>query len=129
MLLDLSRPWKHGILTSSSAGNSGPLPKTISNYAPWILTVAASTVDRKFVAKVVLGNGEIYNDVMQGNSVKNFYLHGKSFPLIYGGDAANFLAGANSAISRYFTNGVMNSHKLKGRLFSAKPSRLVLASW
>jgi hypothetical protein len=45
-----------GILTSCSAGNRGPWPSTIVNYAPWILTVAASTIDRKFIAQVVLGN-------------------------------------------------------------------------
>lgn len=51
---------KHGILTSNSAGNSGPWPLTVCNYAPWTLTVAASTIDRKFIAKVVLGNGQVY---------------------------------------------------------------------
>lgn len=50
---------KNGILTSNSAGNSGPYPVTVSNYAPWTLTVAASTIDRKFVANAVLGNGQI----------------------------------------------------------------------
>ncbi|KAM1024790.1 hypothetical protein ACFX13_038667 [Malus domestica] len=117
-------------IISTSLGSVFPLyyleePIAIGSFP----TMKTRTVDRKFVAKAVLGNGEIYNDVMQGNSVNNFDLHGKSFPLIYEGDAANFFAGANSAISTYCTNGVMNSHKLKGRLFSAKPSRLVLASW
>ena len=51
---------KRGILTSSSAGNDGPSPLLISNYAPWLLTVAASTIDRKFVAKAVLGNGQVF---------------------------------------------------------------------
>jgi subtilisin family serine protease len=51
---------RNGILTSCSAGNSGPFPYTVANYAPWILTVAASTIDRKFVAQVVLGNGQVY---------------------------------------------------------------------
>ena len=51
---------RKGILTSSSAGNSGPNPYSLENYAPWILTVAASTIDRKFVAQVVLGNGQFY---------------------------------------------------------------------
>lgn len=51
---------RHGILTSNSAGNSGPMPYTVSNYAPWTLTVAASTIDRKFIAQVVLGNGQVY---------------------------------------------------------------------
>ena len=51
---------KNGILTSNSAGNSGPHPASISNLSPWSLSVAASTIDRKFVTKVKLGNGEIY---------------------------------------------------------------------
>ena len=51
---------KNGILTSNSAGNSGPDPASISNFSPWSLSVAASTIDRKFVTKVKLGNGEIY---------------------------------------------------------------------
>lgn len=51
---------RHGILTSNSAGNSGPWPLSVSNYAPWTLTVAASTIDRKFIAQVVLGNGQVY---------------------------------------------------------------------
>lgn len=51
---------KNGILTSCSAGNSGPFRRQVSNYFPWALTVAASTIDRKFVTKVVLGNGQIF---------------------------------------------------------------------
>ncbi|KAK8945259.1 hypothetical protein KSP39_PZI007739 [Platanthera zijinensis] len=48
---------KKNILTSSSAGNSGPNSSTIQNYAPWMLTVAASTIDRKFIAQTQLGDG------------------------------------------------------------------------
>lgn len=51
---------KNGILTSNSAGNSGPRAGSVSNVSPWSLTVAASTIDRKFVAEVKLGNDEIY---------------------------------------------------------------------
>lgn len=47
-----------GILTSASAGNYGPSPKTIANVAPWLMSVAASTTDRKLVTKLVLGNNE-----------------------------------------------------------------------
>lgn len=60
---------KYGIVTSSSAGNSGPYPLSLSNYAPWIMTVAASTIDRKFVAKAVLGNGEVYTVRMKPTSI------------------------------------------------------------
>ena len=51
---------KKGILTSSAAGNSGPRPSSMSNYAPWTLSVAASTIDRKFLTKVQLGSGEVF---------------------------------------------------------------------
>ena len=50
---------RYGILTSNSAGNSGPFPYTTCNVAPWTLTVAASTIDRKFAANAVLGNGKV----------------------------------------------------------------------
>ena len=51
---------KNGILTSNSAGNSGPSPASVINVSPWSLTVAATTTDRKFVTNVKLGNGELY---------------------------------------------------------------------
>ena len=51
---------KNGVLTVSSAGNNGPDRSTISNFSPWSLTVAASTIDRKFFTKVQLGNNKIY---------------------------------------------------------------------
>lgn len=50
---------KNGILVSNSAGNDGPEPVSISNYAPWTLTVAANTIDRRFVSNLALGNGQI----------------------------------------------------------------------
>lgn len=51
---------KNGILTSNSAGNSGPAPASISNFSPWSLSVAANVIDRKFLAQVTLGNGAIF---------------------------------------------------------------------
>lgn len=46
-----------GILTSNSAGNNGPSGATVSSVAPWMLTVAASSMDRRIIDKVVLGDG------------------------------------------------------------------------
>ncbi|KAL3598989.1 hypothetical protein D5086_006907 [Populus alba] len=46
------------IFVSCSAGNSGPFNGTLCNEAPWIPTVGASTVDRRFAATARLGNGE-----------------------------------------------------------------------
>lgn len=48
---------KHGIAVICSAGNSGPTPGTVSNVSPWMLTVAASAMDREFQAFVELRNG------------------------------------------------------------------------
>lgn len=49
---------KNNIVVSCSAGNSGPAPSTLSNTAPWIITVGASNMDREFISPAVLGNGK-----------------------------------------------------------------------
>ncbi|PHT36513.1 hypothetical protein CQW23_24213 [Capsicum baccatum] len=49
-----------GIFVSFSAGNYGPDNGSVINGAPWILTVGASTTDRKIRAVAVLGNGAEY---------------------------------------------------------------------
>ena len=51
---------KNGILTSNSAGNSGPDPASITNFSPWSLSVAASVIDRKFLTALHLGNNMTY---------------------------------------------------------------------
>ncbi|TXG49867.1 hypothetical protein EZV62_025742 [Acer yangbiense] len=76
---------RNGILTSISAGNDGPEPSTISNFAPWFLSVAASTIDRNFSTKVQLGNNIFY----EGISINTVDLTDTTYPLIYGGDAPN----------------------------------------
>ena len=40
----------------SSAGNSGPISQTISNKASWLITVAATTIDRTIQTAITLGN-------------------------------------------------------------------------
>ena len=47
---------RHGVTVVCSAGNSGPAAGTVSNTAPWLLTVSASTMDREFPAYLVLDN-------------------------------------------------------------------------
>ncbi|KAH7674023.1 Tripeptidyl-peptidase II protein [Dioscorea alata] len=46
----------HGIMVVSSAGNVGTRG-SVTNLAPWMLTVAASSTDRDFSSYVILGNG------------------------------------------------------------------------
>nr|GMC52195.1 CO(2)-response secreted protease-like [Ipomoea batatas] len=45
-----------GVVVVCSAGNSGPYRSSVVNEAPWIFTVAASTIDRDFQSQVVLGD-------------------------------------------------------------------------
>ncbi|XP_019089080.1 PREDICTED: subtilisin-like protease SBT3.13 [Camelina sativa] len=45
-----------GITVVAAAGNEGPGAQTVDNVAPWLLTVAATTLDRSFPTKITLGN-------------------------------------------------------------------------
>jgi subtilisin family serine protease len=45
-----------GITVVFSGGNAGPSPQTVENTAPWVITVAASTMDRSFPTVITLGN-------------------------------------------------------------------------
>ncbi|KAM1739449.1 hypothetical protein ACFX11_015162 [Malus domestica] len=45
-----------GITVVFAAGNVGPDPQTVANVAPWIISAAATTIDRSFPMPVTLGN-------------------------------------------------------------------------
>ncbi|CAO2038010.1 unnamed protein product [Urochloa humidicola] len=45
-----------GIPVVFIAGNDGPAAHTVQNAVPWVLTVAASTIDRSFPTVITLGN-------------------------------------------------------------------------
>jgi hypothetical protein len=49
---------RRGVRTSAAAGNSALDGGRVDNVAPWILSVAASSTDRRLVGKLVLGNGK-----------------------------------------------------------------------
>jgi subtilisin family serine protease len=50
---------ERGILVVCAAGNDGPGQSTVTNDAPWILTVGATTIDRSFQSNIVLGNNKV----------------------------------------------------------------------
>lgn len=45
-----------GIPVICAAANDGPAAQTVHNTAPWILTVADTTIDRSFPTPITLGN-------------------------------------------------------------------------
>uniref|UniRef100_A0A5B7A834 Putative subtilisin-like protease n=1 Tax=Davidia involucrata TaxID=16924 RepID=A0A5B7A834_DAVIN len=79
-----------GVLVSCSAGNGGPSSESLSNFAPWITTVGAGTLDRDFPAYVSLGNGKKFSGV-------SLY-SGKPLPdslvqFVYAGNVSNTTTG------------------------------------
>ncbi|KAF6995640.1 hypothetical protein CFC21_012102 [Triticum aestivum] len=68
-----------GIVVVAAAGNNGP-KSFLANSAPWLLTVAAGSVDRSFETVVQLGNGNHINGEAF-NQITNSSSKPKSFPL------------------------------------------------
>ncbi|CAA3000491.1 cucumisin-like [Olea europaea subsp. europaea] len=101
---------KNGILTSNSAGNSGPDPESIVNFSPWSLSVAASVIDRKFITRVLLGNGKTY----EGVSVNTFKLQDKMYSLVYGGNVP--APGADDSESRCCLPDSLDAKQVNGTI-------------
>ncbi|KAL2321683.1 hypothetical protein Fmac_026062 [Flemingia macrophylla] len=100
----------NGIVVVASAGNSGPSPATINNNEPWILSAAASTLDRDFANYVTLGDKKI----IKGASLSEHGLpSNKMYPLISALDAAvnQTVMGAESC-----DNGALDATKVKGKI-------------
>ncbi|KAF5196818.1 subtilisin-like protease SBT4.14 [Thalictrum thalictroides] len=104
--------FQKGILTVCSAGNNGPVPYSVLNVAPWILTVGASNIDRQFVTEVSLGNGKR----IQGVSVNIFSPEKTSYPLISGAQASIESGGSGTSSGSSCYNGTLESEKVKGKI-------------
>ncbi|KAL6506692.1 hypothetical protein OROHE_022524 [Orobanche hederae] len=97
-----------GIIVVCSAGNSGPSPRTVGNTAPWVVTVAATTIDRDFEANILLGGNK--KVIVKGGGINIYGL--KNYSLIYGRSAqsdSNHHDKAYNASSLY-------AHKVKGKI-------------
>ena len=96
---------QHGVFVAAAAGNSGPHSSSVVNTAPWMMTVAASTMDRSFSTVVKLGNGETFDgeSLYPGTSTDQL-------PLVYGSSAGTVTA-------KYCINGRSLSPALvKGKI-------------
>ncbi|XP_050280574.1 subtilisin-like protease SBT4.13 [Quercus robur] len=98
-----------GILTLQSAGNSGPGATTVSSVTPWLFSIAASSIDRKFISKVSLANGK----TLVGNAVNSFTLNGTKFPLVYGKDASS---SCSEEEARFCLENCLDSDLVKGKI-------------
>ncbi|KAJ9680827.1 hypothetical protein PVL29_019980 [Vitis rotundifolia] len=104
---------KKGIITVASAGNDGPSQSSILNHAPWIFTVGASSIDRGFRSKVVLGNGQTFSGV----GVSTFDPKQQN-PLVSGADVAK--TAADKENSRFCMENSLDPTKVNGKLVYCK---------
>ncbi|CAN8258157.1 unnamed protein product [Cochlearia groenlandica] len=102
---------KKRIVVVCSAGNSGPGDSTVTNVAPWQITVGASTMDREFASNLILGNGKHY----KGQSLSASSLpHARFYPIM----AASGAKAKNvSAIDAQLCKlGSLDPEKAKGKI-------------
>ncbi|KAJ1259859.1 hypothetical protein BS78_10G188300 [Paspalum vaginatum] len=101
---------KAGVTVVCSASNSGPDPGTVTNVAPWILTVAASSMDREFTAVAVFNHTRI-----EGRSLSERWLHGKGFYPIISGDEA-IAPGRTQKDAQLCLMGSLDPEKVRGKI-------------
>ncbi|GLT76398.1 hypothetical protein SLA2020_480610 [Shorea laevis] len=100
-----------GVMVVCSAGNDGPSPSTVVNAAPWIFTVAASTIDRAFQSTVLLGNGRTF----RGFAINFSNLtRSETYPLVFGKDAAAKFSPVSEARNCY--PGSLDPKKVSGKI-------------
>ncbi|KAK1281189.1 Subtilisin-like protease [Acorus gramineus] len=100
-----------GVLVVCSGGNDGPEPYTVVNSAPWIFTIGASSIDRRFQSNIVLGNG----DVLKGSAINFSNLtRAQSTPLAFAGDVASKLTPLSESSNCY--PGSLDARKAAGKI-------------
>ncbi|KAF8104392.1 hypothetical protein N665_0172s0025 [Sinapis alba] len=76
---------KAGIFVVQAAGNTGPSPKSMSSFSPWIFTVGASSHDRVYSNSITLGN----NVTIQGVGFASPTDDGKMYKMVSAFHALN----------------------------------------
>ncbi|WCJ34622.1 Subtilase family protein [Euphorbia peplus] len=84
---------KNNIVVVCSAGNEGPTNGSVTNVAPWVITVGASTLDRTFQSVVATGDGRRFN----GKSLSKPMPRRRLYPLVTGLQAKAANASARDA--------------------------------
>lgn len=68
---------KAGIFVVQAAGNTGPSPKSMSSFSPWIFTVGAATHDRVYSNSIILGNNVSIPGI--GLARKSYFISSANF--------------------------------------------------
>ncbi|KAJ8763391.1 hypothetical protein K2173_002274 [Erythroxylum novogranatense] len=107
----------NGITVVCSGGNSGPYPQTVINTAPWIITVAASTIDRAFPTTITMGNNltVVGQGLYTGKNVYTFH------PIVYGEDIV--ASGEDEEKARSCDSGTLNATLARGKVILCFQSR------
>ncbi|GLJ43702.1 hypothetical protein SUGI_0909950 [Cryptomeria japonica] len=100
---------ENGVFVSCSAGNSGPGSFTLSNVAPWIMTVGASTLDRDFPAYAILGDEKWYRGVSLSAGSR---LPKGMLDLVYAGN----VSANGSQQSNLCMSGTLDRKLVKGKI-------------
>ncbi|KAH6789400.1 hypothetical protein C2S51_004406 [Perilla frutescens var. frutescens] len=115
----------NGISVVCSAGNSGPFPQTVVNTAPWVITVAASTIDRSFPVMITIGNNQTFvgQSLYTGKDLDKFY------PIVYGADITATNADEDDA--RSCSYGSLNASLARGKVvlcFETRTQRFAITA-
>ncbi|XP_025884972.2 subtilisin-like protease SBT2.2 isoform X3 [Solanum lycopersicum] len=65
---------KAGIFVVQAAGNTGPSPKSVASFSPWIFSVGASTHDRAYSNSILLGNNITISGVGLAPGTDDMYM-------------------------------------------------------
>ncbi|KAK8466271.1 hypothetical protein PHAVU_008G047700 [Phaseolus vulgaris] len=98
------------ILLVASAGNDGPTPGSVVNVAPWVFTIAASTIDRDFSSNLTINNKQ----QIEGASLFVNLPPNQAFSLILSTDAK--LANATFRDAQLCRRGTLDPAKVKGKI-------------
>lgn len=104
---------ERGVFVAASAGNGGPGESTVANAAPWLTTVGAGSIDRRFPADVVLGDGTVVTGVAIQAGMR--FSPRRSFPLVYAGNASTSIPGFQSS-APYCINGSLDQAAVRGKV-------------
>ena len=78
-----------GITVVCAAGNNGPRPASVVNDAPWLITVAASSVDRSLLAEVQLDDKGV-SVAVAGEAINKQVTNSSTlFPVLYSDERRN----------------------------------------